>query len=102
MRKIFQHTSALTALVLVLAAALTLGACATTGGADNDQLASTVRQAIDSDPMTSAYNIRVEAEGGTVLLFGNVKTPEARIRASQLARDIDGVESVRNEITVRP
>ena len=53
------------------------------------------------DPMTKAHQINVETFKGTVQLSGFVENNEARTRALQLARDTDGVKSVKDALEVR-
>ncbi|MEW5854480.1 MAG: BON domain-containing protein [Myxococcota bacterium] len=47
-------------------------------------------------------NINVDTVDGRVTLHGRVRTPEARMRAEQVAKDVDGVRSVKNLIQVVP
>lgn len=49
-----------------------------------------------------ATSISVETLKGTVMLSGFAKNSEEKTRAEQIARDIEGVSSVKNEIAVRP
>ena len=80
--------------------------------ADADQ--STVGQAIDdglittqvkakliADSRTDAYKINVETQGGVVQLSGFVDSDEARQSAGEIARTIDGVANVDNDLEVR-
>ena len=47
-------------------------------------------------------SIRIEADGGRILLQGGVASPAERIEAEKLAASIEGVESVENRLEVDP
>ena len=49
-----------------------------------------------------AASIHIETLNGTVLLSGFAKSQAERSTAESLARNVNGVKSVRNEIVVRP
>jgi len=59
-----------------------------------------VRKAIVDDMSLSlqAHNIKVVTEGGVVTLRGPVKTAEEKRRIEQLAKNVHGVRSVKNEL----
>jgi osmotically-inducible protein OsmY len=61
-----------------------------------------VTAALRKDPRASRYGINVIVEDGVVILEGAVGYVKARTAAEQDAGDIVGVESVDNELTVRP
>jgi osmotically-inducible protein OsmY len=61
-----------------------------------------VTTALRKDPRASRYAINVIVEDGVVILEGAVGYEKAKAAAQQDARDIVGVESVDNELTVRP
>lgn len=60
--------------------------------------AVTAKLAADDD--VAASNIDVDAQDGVVTLSGTVKTSAARQEAERLARSVDGVRNVRNELKV--
>jgi len=60
-----------------------------------------VKAALVADPVTKAHQINVETFKGTVQLSGFVETDEARARALQLARDVEGVRKVKDAMEVR-
>jgi osmotically-inducible protein OsmY len=68
---------------------------------DDGVVTAKVKAALIEDPMTKAHQINVETFKGTVQLSGFVETDEARSRALQLARDVDGVKNVRDALEVR-
>jgi osmotically-inducible protein OsmY len=51
--------------------------------------------------VTKAHQINVETFKGQVQLSGCVESDEARTRALQLARDVDGVKKVKDAMEVR-
>lgn len=61
-----------------------------------------VTAALRKDPRASRYPINVIVEDGVVILEGAVGYLKAKTTAEQDARDTLGVESVDNELTVRP
>ena len=68
---------------------------------DDGVVTAKVRAALVADPVTKAHQINVETFKGTVQLSGFVETDEARTRALQLARDVDGVKKVKDAMEVR-
>lgn len=68
---------------------------------DDGVVTAKVKAALVADPMTKAHQINVETFKGTVQLSGFVETDEARSRALQLARDVDGVKRVKDAMEVR-
>jgi osmotically-inducible protein OsmY len=64
-------------------------------------LTARVKTALIEDPLTQAHHIDVETFKGQVQLSGYVETDEARSRALQLARDVEGVKRVRDALQVK-
>lgn len=60
-----------------------------------------VKAALTEDPVTKAHQINVETFKGQVQLSGFVESDEARTRALQLARDVEGVKKVTDAMQVR-
>jgi hyperosmotically inducible periplasmic protein len=60
-----------------------------------------VKARLARDPAVSALAINVDTEGGRVVLRGSAPSGDARSRATELARGVDGVVSVDNDLTVR-
>lgn len=48
-----------------------------------------------------ASSIRVETLNGTVMLSGFAKSENERVMAESVARKVDGVKSVKNQLVVR-
>jgi osmotically-inducible protein OsmY len=53
------------------------------------------------DPVVKALDVKVETFKGVVQLSGFVETPEQKSRAEQIARNISGVQSVKNNISIK-
>jgi osmotically-inducible protein OsmY len=68
---------------------------------DDGVVTAKVKAALVADPVTKAHQIVVETFKGTVQLSGFVESDEARTRALQLARDVDGVKKVKDAMEVR-
>jgi osmotically-inducible protein OsmY len=68
---------------------------------DDGVVTAKVKAALVADPVTKAHQINVETFKGTVQLSGFVETAEARTRALQLARDVEGVKKVKDAMEVR-
>jgi osmotically-inducible protein OsmY len=68
---------------------------------DDGVVTAKVKAALIEDPVTKAHQINVETFKGTVQLSGFVESDEARTRALQLVRDIDGVKSVKDAMEIR-
>ncbi len=68
---------------------------------DDGVVTAKVKAALIEDPVTMAHQINVETFKGTVQLSGFVESDEARTRALQLVRDIDGVKSVKDAMEIR-
>ena len=70
---------------------------------DDATLARNIKTAIaDGVGYGSAMNVNVLASSGTVRLMGFANTPQASLRAEQIARSVEGVRSVSNELNVPP
>jgi osmotically-inducible protein OsmY len=96
------------ALILAALMALTVVACnstptqQSTGQAiDDGVLTAKVKAALIEDPVTKAHQINVETFKGQVQLSGFVDSKEARTRALQVARDVEGVKKVKDAMEVR-
>ena len=96
------------ALLLAAIMASTVVACSasptqqSTGQAiDDGVVTAKVKAKLIEDPVTKAHQINVETFKGTVQLSGFVENNQARTRALQLARDTDGVKSVKDALEVR-
>ena len=64
-------------------------------------ITASVNAELARDTELSAVRIDVDTSGGKVALKGNVPTAEARERATRLARGVDGVTEVDNQLEVK-
>ena len=75
---------------------------ATTGQAVDDGIVTaSVKAKLVEDTATKAYQINVETQKGVVQLTGFVDSTVAKARAGELARSVDGVAEVRNDLDIR-
>lgn len=68
---------------------------------DDSAITAKVKSALAGDPRTKAHQINVETREGQVQLSGFVDTSEAKSTAEELARAVDNVKSVDNELDVK-
>lgn len=68
---------------------------------DDSVITGKVKAALIADAVTKAHQINVETRQGEVLLSGFVDSKEARSRAAELARTVEGVSSVKNSLELR-
>ncbi|MDO8777257.1 MAG: BON domain-containing protein [Burkholderiaceae bacterium] len=90
-------------------ALLTATGCAVTRGqetvgayVDDTTITTRVKARFIENKDVDASSIRVETLKGTVMLSGFAKNATERSTAESVARSVNGVKSVKNEITVRP
>ena len=68
---------------------------------DDAAITAKVKAALAGDPRTKAHQVNVETREGAVQLSGFVDNSEAKSTAEELARNVDHVKSVDNEIDVK-
>jgi hyperosmotically inducible protein len=68
---------------------------------DDAAITTKVKSALAGDPRTKAHQINVETREGAVQLSGFVDNSEAKSTAEELARAVDHVKSVDNELDVK-
>jgi hyperosmotically inducible protein len=96
-------TSALAASLIVLSGcAVTRGQETVGAYVDDTAITSTVKARFIDNRDVDAASIKVETLNGTVMLSGFAKNATERSTAEAIARNVSGVRSVRNEISVRP
>lgn len=90
---------------LIFAVAVGLAGCASSGGGnsffDDAMVTARVKKAIYDEPALKVSEISVTTENGLVSLEGSVKSRAERIKATQVARKVEGVKKVRNELKVQ-
>lgn len=105
------NTSIRSALLAVTAAAflITATGCAVTRGqetvgayVDDAGITTVIKSRFIENKEVDAASIRVETLNGTVMLSGFAKNTSERNMAGNIARGVNGVKVVKNEIAVRP
>jgi len=97
-------------LAVGLAATLIITAgCAVTRGQqtagayiDDTAITASVKTRMLDDSRVAGTSITVETLNGTVMLSGFAKSQAEKAAAESIARKVDGVKAVKNEISVRP
>ena len=86
------------------AAVLGLAGCASTPGQnsylDDSMVTARVKKAIYNEPSLKVTDISVKTENAVVSLSGAVKNRNDRTKAAEVARHVDGVKLVKNELKV--
>ena len=90
-------------------ALLTATGCAVTRGQetvgayiDDTTITTQIKSRFVENKDVDASSIRVETLNGTVMLSGFAKNQTERSTAEVIARKVNGVKTIRNEIVVRP
>lgn len=90
-------------------ALLTATGCAVTRGQetvgayiDDTTITTQIKARFANNTQVAATSISVETLKGVVQLSGFAKNTTEKALAESIARDVNGVKSVRNEIVVRP
>ncbi len=96
--------AAMTALVLLATAGCAVSRGQETVGAyiDDTTITTQIKARFAEDKDVAATSIRVETLKGTVMLSGFAKSAHERNMAEQIARGVNGVKTVKNEIAIRP
>jgi len=68
---------------------------------DDSMLTSSVKAKLMDDSTTKAYQINVGTEKGVVQLTGFVDSTAMKTRAGEIARSVEGVKDVRNDLEIR-
>lgn len=99
-------TLAATVTALVL---LGMSGCAVTRGqetigayVDDASITTTIKARFVGNKDVAALSIKVETLNGVVMLSGFAKNQTEKDTAEGLARNVNGVKAIRNEIVVRP
>jgi hyperosmotically inducible protein len=93
---------------LVLLMLITLVACASTRTressgeyVDDSVITTKVKSLLANDDFFKSFQISVETFKGTVQLSGFVNSREAVNKAGEIARSVQGVKSVKNNLIVK-
>ncbi|MDQ1472896.1 MAG: hyperosmotically inducible periplasmic protein [Bryobacterales bacterium] len=87
-------------LSLVLFLSLLLTVQAATKPVTDDFISDTVRQKLAADSLVKGGAIDVEVKDGTVTLKGKVQEPKQKDKAERIAKKVNGVKTVVNEIKI--
>lgn len=97
------------AVTIATVALLTASGCAVTRGqesvgayVDDAGITTEIKGRYVENKAVDASSIRVETLNGTVMLSGFAKNAAERSAAESIARGVNGVNAVKNEIAVRP
>ncbi|MEY4415863.1 MAG: hypothetical protein RIQ53_3156 [Pseudomonadota bacterium] len=98
----------LIAAVMAVSALAVLPGCAVSRGqssvgqyVDDATISTQIKSRFVADKKVDAVAIKVETLNGEVMLTGFAKNGEERLEAERIARGVNGVKTVRNDIVVR-
>jgi osmotically-inducible protein OsmY len=96
--------AAMTAVVLLTTSGCAVHRGQETVGAyiDDTTITTQIKSRFAEDKQVAATSIRVETLNGTVMLSGFAKSATEKNTAEAIARGVNGVRSVKNEIAIRP
>lgn len=96
--------AALTAIAMLTATGCAVNRGQETVGAyvDDAGITTLIKTRFVENKQVDATSIKVETLNGTVLLSGFAKSSNERATAESIARNVNGVKLVKNEISVRP
>jgi osmotically-inducible protein OsmY len=97
------------AVIISAVALLTSAGCAVTRGqetvgayVDDATITTQIKSRMLDSPAVAGTSISVETLNGTVMLSGFAKSSAEKATAERIARDVNGVKMVKNEIVIRP
>lgn len=96
--------AAMTAVVMLTATGCAVSRGQETVGAyvDDAGITTLVKSRMAESKLVSATSISVETLNGTVMLSGFAKSSTEKSEAERIARGVNNVKSVKNEIALRP
>ena len=97
-------TTVLAALALVAASGCAVTRDQQSVGAyvDDTVITTQIKSRMAENKDVAATSISVETLNGTVMLSGFAKNALEKATAEKIARDVNGVKAVKNEIAIRP
>jgi len=102
MGKAFIHGLVLLALIATLAACASTSTRESTGQyVDNSVITAKVKALLAADDFLKSFAIGVESYKGVVQLSGFVDSQQAWDKAGEIAKSVEGVKSVRNDLIVK-
>jgi osmotically-inducible protein OsmY len=100
-------TKALRAVTIALALVVLAAGCQSLTGRtfgqniDDKSTVAAVKTKLAADKVRNLTWVHVDVTNGVVYLNGNAETPEEKTRAEEIARRVDGVKQVVNQIQVK-
>ena len=94
-------------MAVVVLAGFMLVACQSTTGKTAGQnvsdaaISTKVQSKLTADRMSNFSRIDVDTERGVVILTGVVDSADQKMKATELARQIDGVKDVKNNLQIQ-
>jgi hyperosmotically inducible periplasmic protein len=94
-------------LLLVLVVSMALAACQSTTGktlgqnVDDAGITAAVKAKLAKEQISTVTRIDVDTNQGVVSLNGTVRSPEMRLRAEELTRQVKGVRDVVNNLRIQ-
>lgn len=101
-QKILAITATSFALITASGCAVTRGQETVGAYVDDTAITTAVKSRYVSNKDVDASSISVETLNGTVMLSGFAKNTLEKTTAETIARSVNGVKMVKNEITIRP
>lgn len=71
-------------------------------GPEDSTITATVKTKMAADTTVPATKINVDTKEGVVTLNGEVESDAAKTKAETIAKGVEGVKSVKNNLTVKP
>lgn len=101
-RTILAATVAAVALLTVSGCAVTRGQETVGAYIDDTTITTQIKSRLLENKDVAGTSISVETLNGVVMLSGFAKSATEKATAESIARKVNGVKSVRNEIAIRP
>ncbi len=101
-RTTFAAAIAAAVLMTATGCAVSRGQQSVGGYVDDAGITTLVKSRMLEDKQVAGTSISVETLNGTVMLSGFAKSATERVAAERIARGVNGVKAVKNEISVRP
>jgi osmotically-inducible protein OsmY len=99
---IFIRYLALFTLIAVISACASTQKHESTGQyVDNSVITAKIKSLLADDDFLKSFQISVESYKGNVQLSGFVNSQQASDKAAEIARSVDGVKSVKNNLIVK-
>jgi len=92
------------AIAIVLVTLLLAGVAVALAGqkqVSDDSIYDLVRRKLASDPVVKGGALQVDVQQGVVTLRGSVELAKQKTRAEKIAKKVDGVKKVVNQLEVR-